>query len=172
MNLILRRDPVWLGSLSLCTSPTVLLLAGDGQQVAVPAPLLLAVSPLVRSILTDLLPPAYSPCLLSLPDVTEDVLHAMVDILSTGTTGGKHMEDVRRVLEMLCVEVSLVSCHLESIQVGQALDRNIKEEHSDGSDEENITVEVIVKSENNNSAEVEVEVEKPKRLRKNLSQRK
>jgi len=150
MNLILRRDPVWLGSLSLSTSPTVLLLAGDGQQVAVPAPLLLAVSPLVRSILTELLPPAYSPCRLSLPDVTQEVLHAMVDILATGTTGGKHMdkmEDVRKVFETLCIEVSLESCHLESILVGQALDRSIKEEHSDRSDEENIEIEVIVKSE-------------------------
>merc|ERR1719318_860783 len=99
----------------------------------------------------------------------------MVDILATGATGGKHMdkmEDVRKVFETLCVEVSLVSCHLESIQVGQALDRSIKEEHSDGSDEKNIKIEVIVKSEDKNSAEVEVEVEKPKILGTNLDSKK
>merc|ERR1719318_1433955 len=86
----------------------------------------------------------------------------MVDILATGATGGKHMdkmEDVRKGFEILCVEVSLVSCHLESIQDGQALDRNIKEEHSDGSDEENIKIEVVVKSEDkSNEEKLKIEV--------------
>ena len=123
MNLILKRDPVWLGCLpSPNASPTLLLLGGDSQQVAVPAPLLLAVSPLVRSILAHLLPPAYSPCILSIPTVTEEVLHVMVDILATGAAGGEHMdkiEDVGTVFEMLGVDISLVSCHLGSIQLAK-----------------------------------------------------
>jgi hypothetical protein len=53
MNFILKRDYVWLGSfLSLNACPTLLILGGDGQQVAVPDTLLLAASPLLRSILT------------------------------------------------------------------------------------------------------------------------
>jgi len=171
MNLILRRDPVWLRALPSPNASTILLLGSDGQQVAVPATLLLAVSPLVRSILIGLLPPAYSPCIISLPVVTEDVLHVIVDILATGATGCEHMdkiEDVRHAFEMLGVEVSLVSYHLESLDVDQALDRSIKvEDYIEGPDEENITREVIVKSENKNSADVEVEVVKSKRMRGN-----
>ena len=62
MNYVLKRDPAWLGSLPTHDFGTdLLLLGGDGHQVAVPAALLLAVSPLVRSIFGNLLPPAYSP---------------------------------------------------------------------------------------------------------------
>jgi len=165
MNLILKNDPVWIGSLkSLSSSHTLLLLGGDGLQVEVPAPLLLAVSPLVRRILTDLLPPAYSQYCLSLPDATEEVLKVMADVLVTGSTGGEHvdkMEDVRQVFEILEVEVSLVSCHLESI----ALDRSIKVENSSGGPyEENIKKEVNVESEDKNRADFIVEVEQSKRL--------
>jgi len=172
MNLILKRDPVWLSSLPCpSTSPTLLLLGGDGQQVAVPAPLLLAVSPLVRSILKDIPPPAFSPCFISFPDVTEEVLHAMWDILTTGTTGGVNkgkMEDVRKLFEIIGVEVSLVSCQ-ENIQVSQAMDRSIKEENSsEGTDEKNIKMEVIVNSEEENSGDVEVEAEKSRSLGTNL----
>jgi len=152
MNLVLKRDPVWLGSLpSPNASPNLLLLGGDGQQVAVPATLLLAVSPLVRSILTDLLPPAYSPCFLSLPAVTEEVLHVMVDILATGAASGEHMdmiEDVGKVFEMLAVDISLVSCYLGTIQAGKVLDG--------GSDK----FEVIVKKEDEEIADAEKDDDK------------
>jgi len=161
MNFILKRDPVWLASLpSHNASPSLLLLGGDGQQVAVPAPLLLAVSPLVRSILTDLLPPAYSPCFLSLPAVTEDILHVMVDILATGSAGGEHMdkiEDVRQVCGMLGVEVSLVSCQVDSRQAKPEFDRSFTVEDSSEAgidfplDEKNIKLEVIVKTEDKNA---------------------
>jgi len=155
MNLKLKGDPVWFGSLpSPDASPTLLLLGGDGQQVAVPAPLLLAVSPLVRSILTDLLPPAYSPCFFSLPGATEDVLHVVVDILATGAAGGEHkdkIQNVRQVFEMLGVEVSLVNCQVDSGQADWLLDRSVKTENSsersDVSLEEKNIIEVILKTE-------------------------
>ena len=177
MNLILKRDPVWLGSLtSPNASPTLLLLGGDGQQVAVPAHLLLAVSPLVRSILTDLLPPAYSPCFLSLPAVTEEVLQAMVDIVATGAAGGEHLdkiEDVRTVFEMLGVNISLVNCHLGSIQAGKVLDGgSVKVKNSsEGTflDDENIIkFEVIVKKEDEEIADAEKDDDKFKALAKSL----
>jgi len=168
MNLILKRDPVWLESLpSPNASPTLLLLGGDGQQVAVPAPLVLAASPLVRSILTDLPPPAYSPCLLSIPGVTEEVLHVVVAILATGAAGGEHrdkIENVRQVFEMLGIEVSvsLVNCPVDSGQAGWPLDRSVKVENVEGSDisldEKNIKVEAILKTEEDITA-VEKQVE-------------
>jgi len=133
MNVALKRDPVWLGSLpSPPASPTLLLLGGDGQQVGVPAPLLLAVSPLLRSILIDLIPPAYGPCFLSLPDVSSKVLHVVVDILDTGEVVGElenEIEEVRQVFRILGIEASLVSYHTDSIKVDQVLDRGIKEEN-------------------------------------------
>jgi len=176
MNLILKRYPVWLGSLPNPNASTSLLLSGgDGQHVPFPAPLLLAVSPLVRSILADLLPPAFTPCF-SLPDVTEEVLHVILDILATGAAGGDHVdriEEVRQGLEMLGAEVSLVSCHVESIEVGQALDRSIITvgNYREGPSEEDIKMDVIVELENKISAGDEVEVVKSKRVRKNQNQK-
>ena len=157
MNLILKNDPVWLGSLPTpddCT--TLVLIGGDGHQVAVPAPLLLAVSPLVRSILTGLLPPVYCPCFLSFP-ATGDVLQVVKDILTTGTVAGdnvEEVEEVRQVLGMLEVEALIVSYQFESIQVGQVFERFIKEEHSievpDISlGDEEVKIEIIVKIEDN-----------------------
>jgi len=156
MNLILKRDPIWPGLLPLHRDTnSLLLLGGDGQQVGVPAALLLAVSPLLRSILTDLLPSAYSPCCLSVPDTTADVLEAVKDILTTGTVACHHGDgvgEVKQVFDMLGVEALLVSCNSENIQVGQVLDMNIKNEfinlEADTSlEKEKIKIDVIVKSE-------------------------
>ena len=46
-------------------------------QVVVPAVVLLAASPLARNILSDHLPPSYSPIVMSFPAVTEDVLQVV-----------------------------------------------------------------------------------------------
>jgi len=147
MSLILKRDPVWLQCLPPPdASATLLLLGGDGQQVAVPAALLLAASPVVRSILTDHLPPAYSPCCLSLPATTGDVLQVFGDILATGAAAGAHedkIEEVQQVFEMMEVDAWIVKCHLESIHLEQVLEKDIKlecfdEESGTNLDEENI----------------------------------
>ena len=114
MNYVLKRDPVWLQLLNPSSGPsdTLLLLGGDGHQVAVPAPLLLAASPLVRNILTDHLPPACSPCCFSIPAATGDVLQLVWDIVTTGKAIGDHgerIEEVKQVLKSLRVEASIVS---------------------------------------------------------------
>ena len=164
MNLILKHDPVWLGSLPSPDASTSLVLLGvDGHQVAVPAPLLLAVSPLVRNILSDLLPPAYCPCFLSIP-ATGEVLQVVMDILTTGTVAGDHVDEVRQVLGMLGVEALIVSYQLESIQVGQVLQRDFKEELSTegpdiGLENKKIKMEVIVKLVNEESTNIETEKE-------------
>ena len=172
MNLILKRDPVWLECLPTPdVSATLLILGGDGQQVAVPVPLLLAVSPVVRSILTEHLPPAYSPCCLSLPATTGDVLQVFGNILATGAAVGAHkdkIEEVRQVFEMLGVEALIVSCHLQSIQLGLVLDRDIKKDSSTeisgiGLDEENICqLDINVKIELKEKVGVKVESEELK----------
>jgi len=158
MDLILKRDPVWLQFLPTpdACATLLLLLGGNGQQVVVPAPLLLAASPVVRSILSDHLPPAYSLCCISLPATTGDVLQVFGDILATGTAAGGHenkIEEVQQVFEMLGVDAWITRCHLENIQLGQVLERDINLECFDevsgtNLDEGNISQsEVVVKQE-------------------------
>ena len=63
MKYALKRGVVWLESLPIVDHiATILVLGVDGHLVAVPAPLLLAVSPLMKSILSEHLPSAYSQC--------------------------------------------------------------------------------------------------------------
>jgi hypothetical protein len=171
MNLILKKDPVWLGSLPTPDDSTTIVLVGsDGHQVAVPAYHLLAVSHLVRSILTDLLPPAYCPCFLSLP-ATRGILQVVRDILNTGTVAGdlvEEVEEVRQVLGMLGVEALIVSYQLESIQVGQVFERDIKEEIS--AEEPDISLEdkeINFKIEDKENTSVKA----PKDLRQSLRQK-
>jgi len=150
-RLTLKRDPVWLDCLPTSdVSATLLLIGGDGQQVAVPVPLLLAVSPVVRRLLTDHLPPAYSPCCLSLPATTGDVLQVFRDILATGAAVGApedKIDEVRQIFNMLGVEATIVSCHLESIRVGIVLDRDIKKERLDEENTCETRLEITVKIE-------------------------
>jgi len=108
---IIKRDVVWIESLPTNdNSSKIELLGKDGCQVIFPAVLLLATSPLVRSILTDHHLPIHSPLSLSLPSATEDVLHAVRDILARGTASGVKLERVNKVNEvfnMLRIEVSV-----------------------------------------------------------------
>jgi len=95
----------------------------------------------------------------------------MLDILATGAAGDHmdKMQDVRQGFRMLGVEVSLVSCHLASIE---ALNKSSKvENYSEEPEEKNMELEITVQLENKNSADVEGKVVKSKRLRKNLYQK-
>eukprot|EP00092_Neocalanus_flemingeri_P025838 GFUD01028005.1.p1 GENE.GFUD01028005.1~~GFUD01028005.1.p1 ORF type:complete len:144 (-),score=30.47 GFUD01028005.1:623-1054(-) len=89
MTYLLKRDldPVWLETLPLVDSSSVISLIGsDGGQVAVPAVLLLASSPLVRAVLSkDHSPPVYVPPVISLPSVSGDVLQVVGTMLAAGT---------------------------------------------------------------------------------------
>jgi len=151
MNLILKRHPAWLEGLHAPNvNGNLLLLGGDGEQVAVPVPLLLAVSPVVRSLLADHLPPAYSPCCLSLSATTVDVLQVFGEIIATGGAVGAHedkIEEVRQVFKMLGVEARIVSCHLESIQVGQVLDTDCDIKQECFEEENSCRLEAIAKTE-------------------------
>ena len=137
LNFILKRDPVWLESLPPVESrTTIILLSGDGEEVAVPVPLLPAVSPLVQSILAD--PPllAYSPCFISLPSTVGAVLLAVRDILTTGTAAAgnwEELEQVKQVLRMLGVGAKLFSCQLAEMGGGFGVGE-IVGNYSDGPD--------------------------------------
>ena len=126
MKYALKRDVVWLESLPIVDHfATIILTGDDGHLVEVTASLLLAVSSLMRSILSEHLPPAYSQCFLSLPSATEEVLKDVRNILATGEAADAHenrMEEVRQVFELLGVDALLFSCHSESINVGHVLD--------------------------------------------------
>jgi len=125
---IIKRDVVWIESLPTSdTSAKIGLHGKDGCQVVLPAVVLLATSPLVRSILTDHHFPVHSPLCLSLPAATEDVLHAVSDILATGTAADVNLERVNKVKEvfnMLRIEVSVDQCQLvsgnEEIEVSES----------------------------------------------------
>jgi len=136
---ILKQDVVWIESLPLSEpSDRIILLGGDGGQVAVPGVLLLAVSPLARNILCDHLPPPYSPIVISIPAVTGDVLQVVGDILATGTAAGvteeimDKVEEVFKALELLdslvveCSDVSKEGLEKEIFikEEGDIMDRN------------------------------------------------
>ena len=115
---IIKRDVAWIESLPTSdNSGKIELLGKDGCQVVFPAVVLLATSPLVRSILTDCQFPVHSHLCLSLPSATEDDLHAVSDILATGTASDVNLERVdmvKEVFNMLRIEGFVVYYKLES----------------------------------------------------------
>jgi len=111
-NLLLQKDPVWLESLLVsATSGVIGLLSGDGYHVDVPAVLLLAASPLIRTVLsTDHCPPAYVCPVISLPSVAGDVLQLVGTMLATGmaNVGVEKMMEVQEAFKMLRIEAELI----------------------------------------------------------------
>jgi len=117
-NILLQKDPVWLESLLVsATSGVIGLLSGDGYHVDVPAVLLLAASPLIRTVLsTDHCPPAYVCPVISLPSVAGDVLQLVGTILETGmaTVGVEKMMEVQETFKMLKIEAGLIGLHYKN----------------------------------------------------------
>ena len=112
MCLVLKRDTAWLKFLPQCdlTVGSALLIGEDGGQVSVPGALLLAASPLVRSICADHgIPPALSPIVLSIPAVSADVLQVVGEMLMNGTAdlSCDKTEKIREVFKLLEVEAVL-----------------------------------------------------------------
>ena len=110
MCLKLKRESVWLDFLLLSddTNEALAIIIGDdGCQVPVPAVVLLAASPLVRSISA----PSCCPVAISVPTVSEDVLRAVVDIMKVGQVEMKYelIDDVADVLKLLEVGAELIS---------------------------------------------------------------
>ena len=113
---MLSRFPAWLEFPLPTPGSVIVLMSGDGLQVKVPAVLLLSFSQLVRNILTDHLPPAFSPIAISLPAVLGKTLQ-LVGLLCSGRevfVGGDRKEDVKAAFQMLNV-----SCELENGSGGE-----------------------------------------------------
>jgi len=156
MRINLQHKCAWLESLPTCNAkPNILLLSGDGQQVPVPAPLLLAASPLVRSILTGLLPPAYSQCIISLPSATGDMLLVFADILTKGIVAADNSDivgELKQIMRMLGIEASLVSPWSEEVdtthmcEVGEG-EESTQELSATNLHEDIVQYEIIVKLE-------------------------
>ena len=106
MFLTLKRDPVWLDSLFRCSlNETPAILVGeDGGQVPVPAAILLAASPLVRSISsTGRIHPAVCPIALSVPTtVSGEVLEAVVEIMTKGSAK-LNVDNIVNIKEVFCL---------------------------------------------------------------------
>jgi len=119
MSLFLKKDgdPAWLPPKAHYYSGTVILLQGDdgdvpGQPVDVPADLLLAVSPLVRSILSaGHLPPAYHQPVIILPSVSCQVLQTVRELFVSGMVSADtrtKVRDIQSVFKMLGIGVELI----------------------------------------------------------------
>jgi len=142
-SLTLKGTVVWLDYLLTAEVATILLLGGDGHLVPVPASLLLAASPLVRSILAEHPPPASSQSCISLPSATEGVLKVVRNILAKGEVANEHenrMEEARDIFDQLGVNALLVSFHSQSNNKGQLLDGKVE---NVANDNETVKVEKV-----------------------------
>jgi len=119
MSLILKvdGDPFWLEPQASSYAETVIRLRGDGADVPghpvdVPAVLLLAVSPLLRSILSaDHLPPAYQQPAISLPSVTCQALQTVRELFVSGEVSvdkSANVTEIQSVFKMLGIEIELI----------------------------------------------------------------
>ena len=112
MSYVLSKTPAWLESPVFSFSDPgseIVLLSGDGHQEKFPAVLLLSTSHLVRSLLADHLPPAYSPPAISLPAVTGQVLQVVRQLCTEGRAyvGEERKGEVENVFKMLNVSCQL-----------------------------------------------------------------
>ena len=157
MSFILKRDPVWLASLPLrCVNEAFALLISDnGCQVPISASVLLAASPLVRSISSGL-PPALCPIVLSVPTESRDILEAVVEIMTKGSWSSMlNFEKVAEIKEVFClleVELVLNSFDSDSIKVGvKDDDKNVIRDVDvvEVKNEYDIEIEIEIKKENN-----------------------
>ena len=138
MSLILKidGDPVWLPPQSHSYSGTVILLQGDdvhGQPVDVPADLLLAVSPLLRSILSaGHLPPAYYQPAISLPSVTYQVLQIVKELFSSGMVSidkRTKVTEIQSVFKMLGIGVELICDQPQGVKADNNLSKDSEVEN-------------------------------------------
>ena len=171
MSYVLSKTPAWLESPVFSFShpgSEIVLLSGDGHQVRVPAVLLLSTSHLVRSLLSDHLPLAYSPPAISLPAVTRQVLYVVRQLCTEGRAyvDEERKGEVENVFNMLNVSCQLDGDirgdHGKEMKVGEGA--VVQPAHHDlswqfkGADEEQVQVELT--QDYNEDLEVAQHVEK------------
>jgi len=115
---ILRSTPAWVESFpgNAGSEPFAELVGIDGP-VLVPANLLLAFSPLLRSMMTDPLPPVESPLVILLPGVREAVLQVVKELLMKGlAVMNKDMKTlVEEVFGMISIGASFACSTQEAL---------------------------------------------------------
>lgn len=133
MAFILKRNPVWMESFLVDNaSEPFAQLVGDGGCVSVPANLLVAFSPLLRGMMTDLIHPVYSPLVILLPGVSGDVLQVVKELLIKGTSVMN--EDmkmmVQQVFKMISIGATFTCCVLD-VSLQDAFYGDVKNETCD-----------------------------------------
>jgi len=140
MSLILKLDgdPAWLPPKTPSYYWAVILLKGSDddvlrQPVDVPADLLLAVSPLLRSILSaGHLPPAYYQPAISLPSVSVQVLQTARELFVSGMvrvdTRAK-VTDIQAVFKMLGIVVELTCDQPQGVKLDNDHRRHLKKDN-------------------------------------------
>ena len=151
MCFVLKRDPVWFEPASvnrICGSDSISLLSEDGHQISVPTVLLLAASPLVRIMVSDLHPAVHGPLSLSVA-VTGDVLSAVGEICITGVANIRDISlklEVQLALKMIGLEPILKCCKIGKLIWETVYDQEEVEDKSgiDVGDRE-VKIEILVK---------------------------
>ena len=119
MYYVFKSDnpPAWLDHLGTVCG-TVTLASEDGHQVSVSTAILLAMSPLVRSILSDIHPADYGPLVMVFA-VCGDVLRVVGEILSKGEVNVKDERfegEVQLFFKRIGVELFLNCTKVEVIK--------------------------------------------------------
>ena len=109
--LTFKRDPVWLETLAL-SARTEIIFQGvsSSDQVTVPAVILVAISPLVNSILAAVhLDPSFFHPVISIPSVTENGLQMTKEMLVSGIASMSNptINEVMEVFKILGIEGDL-----------------------------------------------------------------
>merc|ERR1719233_1367972 len=134
---VLKRDSSlhWFSDLTKAVSEEMLLISEDGSEVSIPTITLLAASPVVRSMVSDIV--KLSPLALSLTGVSRSVLVCVSQILGTGEVNVEKDigEEVMMVMKMLGVRVSLSFFQIENFGAGIMKDNQEKEQNNMGRDE-------------------------------------
>ena len=135
MNYLFKSDnPAWLDHHLGTVCGTVTLVSEDGQQVSVPTAILLATSPLVRSILSDIHPADYGSLVMVLA-VCEDVLRVVGEILSEGEVNvndNRVKGEVQLFFKMIGVELFLSCNKVEVIKSDLISEIEVKDEAFNG----------------------------------------
>jgi len=149
MNIVLskKEDPAWLESSRLPKiAGTVILLQGDdpSYRISVPAPLLVACSPLVRNILSfDHLPPAFNTPIISIPSASVDILECVGEMMvsQTAIMDNFRLGGVREVFKMIGIGDLRDSENVDS-DFGKSNVDTVEQE-----DKHSVKLEIIVKLE-------------------------
>jgi len=128
------EDPSWVELLTNLENADMMsevhLRGGNrrsGYQVAVPAILLVAVSPLARNILVNIHAPQYQPPVIIVPSISCEALQKMVEIIHTGTGSVtvSMLGEIQDIFQMFGIEGGLVCSDPKSSCADKAAEKEM-----------------------------------------------